>query len=93
MVAHLIESNTRSYLHHMLHKCHDHRVRTYSWAFNALVLVAILLVGGCTLYFCRKRKLTPYEQKQKAQKDQEYVLSKIWQYQDRRFTENQLPKL
>ena len=49
--------------------------------YNIVLFVILALVVGSVLYYCRKRKLTPYEQREKEYRDQEYVLSKIKQYQ------------
>jgi len=77
----LIEPNVKNYLFSTLQQCHDRKEVFYAWIFNAILLVIIILVVGSVLYYCRKRKLTPYEQSEKMRKDQEYVLSKIRQYQ------------
>ena len=82
---HLIENNTRSQLFHSLNQSHNNRLRIYSYVFNFVVLFCLLVGGGCTLYFCRKQKLTPYEQYQRNMKDQQYILSKIRQYQEYKF--------
>ena len=77
----LIEPNVQNYLYNTLQQCHDKKELFYTWVFNIVVFVIIVLVVGSVLYYCRKRKLTPYEQSEKERKDQEYVLSKIRQYQ------------
>jgi hypothetical protein len=45
--------------------------------------VLVLLVVGIalTLYYCYKRKPSPWELRQKMLKDQDYILSKIRFYQ------------
>jgi len=77
----LIEPNVKNYLFSTLQQCHDRKELFYTWVFNAILLIIIVLVVGSILYYCRKRKLTPYEQSEKTCKEQEYVLSKIRQYQ------------
>lgn len=77
----LIEPNVQNYLYNTLQQCHDKKELFYTWVFNIVVFVILILVVGSVLYYCRKRKLTPYEQSEKERKDQEYVLSKIRQYQ------------
>ena len=77
----LIEPNVKNYLFSTLQQCHDRKEVFYALIFNAILFVIIVLVVGSVLYYCRKRKLTPYEQSEKMRKDQEYVLSKIRQYQ------------
>jgi hypothetical protein len=77
----LIEPNVQNYLYNTLQQCHDKKELFYTWVFNIVVFAILILVVGSVLYYCRKRKLTPYEQSEKERKDQEYVLSKIRQYQ------------
>ena len=76
----LIESNVKNYLHSTLQKCHDKKELFYSWVFNFAMFATAFIVIGVVLYYCRKQKLTPYEQSEKMRKEQEYVLSKIRQY-------------
>jgi len=81
----LIEPNVKNYLYDTLHKCHQHKDVLYGWVFNVGLFIIIVIVIGIVLYFCRKRKLTPYEQHIKMRNEQDYILSKIRQYQtDRR---------
>ena len=77
----LIEPGVKNFLYSTLQQCHDRKELFYAWVFNAVLLIVIVLVLGSILYYCRKQKLTPYEQSEKERRDQEYVLSKIRQYQ------------
>ena len=77
----LIEPTVKNYLFSTLQQCHDRKELFYVWIFNVGLLCIMVLVVGSVLYYCRKRKLTPYELSEKERKDQEYVLSKIRQYQ------------
>ena len=77
----LVESNVQNYLYNTLQQCHDKKELLYTWVYNIVLFVILALVVGSVLYYCRKRKLTPYEQREKEYRDQEYVLSKIKQYQ------------
>ena len=77
----LIEPNVRNYLFGALQKCRDKKELLYSWSFNFVVLVMFFVIISVVLYYCRKRKLTPYEQSVKMRKEQEYIVSKIRQYQ------------
>jgi F0F1-type ATP synthase membrane subunit a len=77
----LIEPSVKHYLFDTLHRCREHKAVIYGWVFNIGLFVIIMLVLGIVLFFCRKRKLTPYEKDMKMQKEQEYILSKIRQYQ------------
>jgi uncharacterized protein HemX len=77
----LIDPNTRASLYDTLSQCHDTRTGIYLLALNALVLVLLVAGIGLTLYYCYKRRPTPYEARQKMLKDQDYILSKIRHYQ------------
>jgi hypothetical protein len=77
----LIEPNVKNYLFDTLHRCHIHKTTIHSWMFNISIFLIFVFVIGSVLYFCRKRKLTPYEKEDKMRKEQDYVLSKIRQYQ------------
>jgi hypothetical protein len=77
----LIDNGAINYMYDALQICHTNRVKIYYIALNIGVLILFLLVTGLILYYCYKRKPTPYELKRKMLKDQEYVLSKIRHYQ------------
>jgi Na+-transporting NADH:ubiquinone oxidoreductase subunit NqrC len=77
----LIEPNARYFLYNTLQKCHDHRVQIYTMVLNVGIFLLFVLIVGSILYYCYKKKLTPYEQQQKMLRDQQYILSKIRYYQ------------
>ena len=77
----LIETSVGNYMHDSLNMCHSNRVRIYSIALNAGVLILFIAIVCLTLYYCYRKKPTPYEMQQKMMRDQEYVLSKIKFYQ------------
>lgn len=77
----LIDNGAINYMYDALQICHTNRVKIYYIALNIGVLILFLLVTGLILYYCYKRKPTPYELRRKMLKDQEYVLSKIRHYQ------------
>jgi len=80
----LIDQGVKYHLYNILSKCHDTRVGVYTWVFNIVILVVFILVGGSTLYYCYKNRLTPEERYNKMMKDQAYILSKIRFYQNER---------
>lgn len=77
----LIDVHTRDSLLDTLSGCHNTRTGIYLLALNALVLVLLVVFVTLTLYYCYKRRPTPYEARQKMLKDQDYILSKIRHYQ------------
>lgn len=77
----LVESNVRAYLYGALHKSHEYKSAIYSWTFNISIFLALVIIIGIVLYFCRKRELPPWEKEAKMLREQNYVLSKIREYQ------------
>ena len=77
----LIELGTHNYLLDALSICHRNRLRIYHFALNIGILIMFCLITGSILYYCYKKKPSPYELKRRMLKDQEYVLSKIRFYQ------------
>jgi len=78
----LVEPDVRYFIENSLKKAHEYKMNTYSFFFNAGVVVLFVLVFGGFLYYRYKNKPTPYEIQQKMKKDQEIVMSKIHLYQD-----------
>ena len=77
----LIETNVKNYLFDNLQKCHEQKTTLYSWILNTSLFALFFIILFTVLYFCRKRKLLPYEIEEKQIKEQQYVLSKIREYQ------------
>ena len=78
----LIESNVRHYLHDTLHRCHEYKSNIYSWAFNFGLFFFFCLIFGTILYLrWKQRNISPWERDEKMLREQNYVLSKIRQYQ------------
>ena len=44
-------------------------------------LTFFMALGGLSLYYCRKNRLSPYQLQEKMKRDQQIVLSKIRQFQ------------
>ena len=77
----LIDPMAKNFLFNTLQKCHDNRVKIYTWALNIGVLVVFVCIFGIVLYYSYKSKPTEYELQQKLMRDQQYILSKIRYYQ------------
>jgi hypothetical protein len=77
----LIEHGVKNFFYEKLHKCHQYKMTMFSYFFNISIFVVFTSVLVIVLYLCRKEKLTPYEYSEKMRKDQEYVVSKIRDYQ------------
>jgi hypothetical protein len=77
----LIEQGVRNYMHVVLHKCYDQRVRWYSIGLNLGVLFVFLGIVGLSLWYGHSKKLSPQERQQKLMRDQHTVLTKIREFQ------------
>lgn len=79
--ANLIEDTTKSYIIQSLQQCHENRVQIYRIILNILVACVFIGFFGIGIYVCYTRRLTPEEKYNRMKRDQEYVLSKIRDYQ------------
>ena len=77
----LIESNARMYISNTLRVCCDSRKKFYLTILNVIICLFFTILFMSGLYYCRQKRLTPYEKYRKQLKDQEYVLEKIRQFQ------------
>jgi len=77
----LIETNVKEYVQIVLNKCNQNRIHFYSTALNVLVLILFIGTVVSILWYCHSHKMTPKERLQKFRRDQEYVLTKIREFQ------------
>ena len=84
----LIEPSVKYHIHDTLHLCHEKKTTIQKWVFNLIGYTLFFIVVGLVLYFCRKRKLTPYEEAEKMRRDQDYIMAKIKQYQTAKRPDN-----
>jgi len=77
----LIENSVKNYLYYSLQKCHENRVKIYSYVLNIAVFIGFVFVFGTTLYFCWKKKPNKIDLERKRAKEQEIVLEKIRYFQ------------
>jgi hypothetical protein len=77
----LTEPGVKYFLHQTLKQCHITRDNFYNLAFNIGLLIAFLLILGFILFFKYKGKLSPIEINKKNKEKQQYILSKIQNFQ------------
>ena len=77
----LTEPGVKYFLHQTLKQCHNIRENFHNMIFNIGLFIAFLLVLGLILLYKYKGKLTPIELKKKTQEKQQYILSKIQNFQ------------
>jgi hypothetical protein len=77
----LIEPGVKFFLNQTLKQCHEFKNKYNNIIFNISLAVGFFLLLGTILLFKYKGKLTPAEKQRKNQEKQQYVLSKIRNYQ------------
>ena len=84
----LIEPTILNNIQDKLMFCHEKKGRIQSWVFNMIGYSLFFIIVTLVLYCCRKRKMTPYEEAEKLRRDQDYIMSKIKQYQTAKRPDN-----
>lgn len=78
----LIEPGTKYFLNQSLKQTHNFKIKFYNEMFNIGLFVFFLLILGAILLYKYKGKLTPLEKEKKNMDKQQYVLSKIKNFQE-----------
>ena len=78
----LIEPGVKYFLNHSLKQCHIVRDNFHNIVFNVGLFIAFLIILGLILLYKYKGRLTPVEVQQKNKEKQEYILSKIKNFQE-----------
>ena len=79
--ANLVEPGVQFFFRQSLKKCHEFKEKYYNIYYNIFVTISIFVVVGLFLRYKYKGKLTKEEEEIKDRKKQEYILSKIKNYQ------------
>jgi hypothetical protein len=78
----LIEPGVKYFLNETLKQCKDFKDKYYNTIFNMSLGALLFLFIGLILIYKYKGKLTPSEKEEKNREKQQYILSKIKNYQD-----------
>jgi hypothetical protein len=78
----LTEPGVKYFLHQTLKQCHIARDNFHNMVFNIGLFIAFLLILGLILLYKYKGKLSPIEVAQKNKEKQQYILSKIKNFQE-----------
>jgi hypothetical protein len=78
----LIEPGVKYFLSETLKQCKDFKDKYYNSIFNISLGFVLLLIISIILFFKYKGKLTPAEKESKNREKQQYIISKIKNYQD-----------
>jgi len=77
----LTEPGVKYFLHQTLKQCHLTKEKFYNLLFNLSIFFIFLIILALILYFKYKGKLSPLEIKKKEKEKQQYILSKIKNFQ------------
>ena len=78
----LTEPGVKYFLHQTLKQCHIVKDRFYNSVFNIGLFIAFLIALGLILLYKYKGRLTPVEIEKKNKEKQQYILSKIQNFQE-----------
>lgn len=78
----LIENGVKYFLNESLKQCREFKIKHHNFIFNISMLVLFFLLLGIILIWKYKGKITPSEKRVKDQEKQQYILSKIKNFQD-----------
>ncbi len=88
-MATLIEPGVKYFLNQTLKQCHIFRENHNNLLFNSSLLAIFLIILALILLFKYKGKLTPKELEIKDREKQQYILTKIKNYQTAKLKESQ----
>jgi hypothetical protein len=78
----LTEPGVKYFLNQTLKQCHIIRDNFHNTVFNIGLFIAFLLILGLILLYKYKGRLTPVEIQKKNKEKQQYILSKIKNFQE-----------
>jgi hypothetical protein len=85
----LVEPGVKYFLKETLKHCHDFKMKYYNILMNIGLGILFLLILFGVLVYKYKGKMTPHEKEMKNQEKQQYILSKIKNYQDAKLRSQQ----
>ena len=77
----LVEPGVKYFLHQSLKQCHIVREKFENTIFNIGLFFGFLLILGLILIYKYKGKLSPVELEKKNKEKQQYILSKVQNFQ------------
>jgi len=78
----LVEPGVKYFLHQSLKQCHIIKEKMHNTIFNIGLFIVFLIVLCIILFYKYKGKITPIEIQKKNKEKQEYILSKIINFQE-----------
>jgi hypothetical protein len=77
----LTEPGVKYFLNETLKQCHKVKVKYHNFVFNIGLTIFFFIILGIFLIYKYKGKLTPEEKEEKEVEKQQYILSKIKNFQ------------
>ena len=78
----LVEPGVKYFFRETLKQCHHFKEKYYNFLFNLGLFLLFVFVLLVILFFKYKGRLTPSEREQKTREKQQYILSKIKNFQE-----------
>ena len=78
----LVDQDTKYFLKQTLKNCHNIKTNYYSYIYNIMAFLFLIIFFGIILIIKYRGKLTKEEKQEKNRKQKEYILSKIKIMQD-----------
>lgn len=78
----LIEPGIKYFLNQTLKQCREFKIKHNNLIFNICLSIGFFFILGIILLFKYKGKLTPLEKEMQKREKQQYILSKIQNFQE-----------
>jgi len=78
----LVEVGVKYFFRQTLKQCHEFKNKYNNMLFNIFMSTLFAILLGGILFYKYKGKLTPVEKEKRERQKQQYILSKIKNYQD-----------
>lgn len=85
----LIEPGVKYFLNETLNKCREYKLEYYNTLYNISLAIIFFLILGMLLLYKYKGKMTPSEKLKKEREKQEYIMTRIGNYQNAKRKEQQ----
>lgn len=77
----LVENGVKYFLNETLKQCHIFKTKYQNFLFNVGLFLIFILILACILIYKYKGKLSPLEKQKKDREKQQYILSKVQNFQ------------
>ena len=81
-VPSLVEHHIKSVVHYNLHQCHEMKMKYYSFLFNIVCFLFLVVVIGTILYYKHKGQTNIQERNKKETEKRGYILYNLRKFQN-----------